>query len=150
MQCLNLCDVHKPCPLLREETMPALHVINLRFCLCTSLVLRQMIVVFGLGMRLYVHVHTKLENGVLHNGQQLLSTRVNLRLSRHWGLGKLCAVMSICFVLKSVSAWTVFELSLFEQNSEERKEGRKEGRKKERNPGSFCESNLAEAGFEII
>ena len=29
-----------------------------------------MSVVFGLGMRLCVHMCTKLENGVLHNGQQ--------------------------------------------------------------------------------
>ena len=38
--------------------------------LCTSLTSRLMIVVFGLGTRLRVHMRTKLENGVLSNGQQ--------------------------------------------------------------------------------
>ena len=68
MQCLN--GVHNPCPLLREETVPTVRVVNSRFRLCTSLVPRPMIVVFGLGMRLHVRMHTKLENGVLRNRQQ--------------------------------------------------------------------------------
>ena len=46
--------------------MPAVRVVNSRFCLCTSLVPRP-IVAFDLGMRLHVHMRTKLENGVLHN-----------------------------------------------------------------------------------
>ena len=40
------------------------------FRLCTSVVPRPMSVVFGLGTRLRVRMRTKLENGVLHNGQQ--------------------------------------------------------------------------------
>ena len=32
-----------------------------------------MTMVFGLGTRLRAHIHTKLENGVLSNGQQLQS-----------------------------------------------------------------------------
>ena len=56
--------------LLLEETVPAVHVVNSRFCSYTTLVPRPMLVVFGLGMRLYVHVRTKSENGVLRNGQQ--------------------------------------------------------------------------------
>ena len=36
----------------------------------TSLIPRPMIVVFGLGTRLHVCMHTKLENGVLRNRQQ--------------------------------------------------------------------------------
>ena len=57
----------------------------LAISLVTSLVLRPMIVVFGLGTRLHVHMHTTLENGVLRNGQQpeccewLLSTKVKLK-----------------------------------------------------------------------
>ena len=55
MQCFTyVCGVHKPCPLLREETVPAMHVVNSRFRLCTSVVPRQMSVVFGLGTRLHV------------------------------------------------------------------------------------------------
>ena len=42
--------------------MPAVRVVN---HLCTSLVPRPMIVVFGLGTRLHVRMRTKLENGVL-------------------------------------------------------------------------------------
>ena len=38
--------------------------------LCTSLASRPMTVVFGLGTRLRVRMRTKLENGVLSNGQQ--------------------------------------------------------------------------------
>ena len=59
--------VHKPCPLLREETVPAARSL---FRLSTSVVPRPMSVVFGLGTRLRVRMRTKLENGVLHNGQQ--------------------------------------------------------------------------------
>ena len=67
--------------------MPAVRIVNSRFRLWTSLVPRAMIVVFGLGTRLHVHMHTKVQNGVLCNGQQpqsvvngLLLTRVNLML----------------------------------------------------------------------
>ena len=65
-----LCSVHKPCLLLREETVPTVRVVNLRFRLCTSLVPRPTSVVFCLGTRLHVRMRTKLENGVLHNRQQ--------------------------------------------------------------------------------
>ena len=47
--------------------MPAVCVANSRFHLCTSLIPRPMIVVFGLGMRPHVYMHTKLEND---NGQE--------------------------------------------------------------------------------
>ena len=55
--------------LLREETVPAVRVVNSRFHSCTSLVPRPTIVAFDLGTRLHVHMCTKLENGVLCNGQ---------------------------------------------------------------------------------
>ena len=47
-----------------------LAMLNSRFHVCTSLAPRPMTVAFGLGMRLRVRMHTTLENGVLHNGQQ--------------------------------------------------------------------------------
>ena len=53
---------------LRKETMPA--ALNSRFHVCTSLAPRSLTVVFGLGTRLRVHMHTTLENGVLCNRQQ--------------------------------------------------------------------------------
>ena len=65
-----LCSVHKPCPLLWEETVPAMHMVNSLFCLCTSLSPGPMIVVFGLEMGLYVRMNRKLENGVLSNAEQ--------------------------------------------------------------------------------
>ena len=43
---------------------------QLAISLVTSLVPRPVIVVFGLGTRLHVRMHTTLENGVLRNGQQ--------------------------------------------------------------------------------
>ena len=46
-----------------------MRVVNSQFRLCTSLIPRPMIVVFSLGTRLHVHMRTKLENGVLRNGQ---------------------------------------------------------------------------------
>ena len=48
--------------LLREETVPAAR-------LSASVVPGPMSVVFGLGTRLRVRMRTKIENGVLHNGQ---------------------------------------------------------------------------------
>ena len=42
-----------------------------QFCVCTSLVSRAVIVVFSLGTRLHMHMHTRLENGTLRNEQQL-------------------------------------------------------------------------------
>ena len=50
--------------------MPAMRTGSWPFCLCTSLASRLMTVAFGLGTRLRVRMHTKLENGVLSNGQQ--------------------------------------------------------------------------------
>ena len=47
-----------------------MRVINSRFRECTSLVPRQMIMVFGMGTRLHVRMCTTLENGVLRHGQQ--------------------------------------------------------------------------------
>ena len=51
---------HKPWQLLREQNVPA--IFNSRDFTCTSLTPRPMTVVFGLGTRLRVHMHT-LENG---------------------------------------------------------------------------------------
>ena len=67
-----LCGVHKPCPLATatEETVPAVRMVNSGFRLCTILIPRPMIVVFGLGTRLHVRMRTTLENDVLRNGQQ--------------------------------------------------------------------------------
>ena len=48
--------------------MPA--VLNSRFHMCTSLAPIPMTMVFGLGTRLRVHMHTTLENDVLRNRQQ--------------------------------------------------------------------------------
>ena len=59
---------HKPWELLREETMPA--ILNSQFHMYTSLPPRPMTVVFGLGTRLRVCMHTTLENGVQRNRQQ--------------------------------------------------------------------------------
>ena len=63
---------HKPwqqlAHVLREETMPA--VLNSQFHVCTSHASRPMTMVFGLGTRLRVRMHTTFKNGVLRNGQQ--------------------------------------------------------------------------------
>ena len=69
------------------KTMDSIYLRNDRASQRTSLASRLMIVVFGLGTRLRVRMRTKLENGVLRNGQQpqsvrckrLLLTRVNLK-----------------------------------------------------------------------
>ena len=37
------------------------------WCVCTNLAPRPMTVVFGLGTKLRLRMHTRLENGVLHN-----------------------------------------------------------------------------------
>ena len=46
------------------------HGQHARFRVSTSLVPRAMTVVFGMGTRLHVRMRTRLENGVLRNGQQ--------------------------------------------------------------------------------
>ena len=54
--------------------MPAVHSTSndqrARFCVSTNLVPRAMTVIFGLVMRLHMRMCTRLENGVLRNGQQ--------------------------------------------------------------------------------
>ena len=50
--------------------VPAARLVRSRFHVCTSFAPRPMTVVFGLGTRLHVCICTKLENGVLHNGEQ--------------------------------------------------------------------------------
>ena len=52
-----------------KRPVPAVCVVNSRFCLCTSLVPRLTIVAFDLGTRLHVRMRTKVENGILRNGQ---------------------------------------------------------------------------------
>ena len=59
----------------------------------TSLVPRAMTVVFGLGMRLHVCMCTRLENGVLRNGQQSCSA-----VNSFFYQGKF-------EVIKSLSSW---------------------------------------------
>ena len=96
---------------------------------CTSLAPTQMTVVFGLGSRLRVLMRTTFENGVLRNGQQpgsavntftdsgtmkTLSGRIALRCDKH----QFCDKMT-------VSTWTVFELSLFEQSGLNKERRRK-------------------------
>ena len=49
-------------------------LVNTQFPVCNSLTPIPMTVVFGLGMRQHVHMHTRLENGILRNGQQPGST----------------------------------------------------------------------------
>ena len=76
------------------------------FRLCASLIPRPMIVLFGLGTRLHVHMHTKLENGVLRNGQQLQCavngmTWVNFKFWRCYVSLDLRAEVHIVSVLKS-------------------------------------------------
>ena len=46
------------------------YVSAMRVNVCTSLTPRSITVVFGLGMRQCVHMRTRLENGILRNGQQ--------------------------------------------------------------------------------
>ena len=58
--------VHEPFPQPREETVGQ----RARFHVCTSLVPKPMIVIIGLGTRLDVRMRTRIENGVLRNGQQ--------------------------------------------------------------------------------
>ena len=62
---------HKPWQMLvlRKESRDRATV-GLQFHMCTGLAPRSMTVVFGLGTRLRVRMHTTLENGVLCNGQQ--------------------------------------------------------------------------------
>ena len=62
---------YKHWQLLREGSVPAVHwLVNLWFHMCTSFAPRPITVALGLGTRLHVHMHTTLQNGVLHNGQQ--------------------------------------------------------------------------------
>ena len=90
-----LCGVHKPCPLLRLETMPCSASGQLVIPLVTSL-----------GTRLLVRVRTKLQNGVFCSGQQpqcckwLLLSRVKLKLWRRWLVVEFHVVTRISFVLK--------------------------------------------------
>ena len=58
MQNLTYVVLINPAPLLREETVLAKCVVNSQFRSCTSLISRQVIVVFGLGTRLYMRMRT--------------------------------------------------------------------------------------------
>ena len=58
---------HRPWQLLPCQRW----LVHLRFHMFTSLAPRPVIVVFGLGTRLCVRMHTTFENDVLRNGQQL-------------------------------------------------------------------------------
>ena len=67
-----LCGFHEPSRLPLEVTVagqPCLLVVS-QFPVCISLTPRPMTMVFGLGARLRMHMCTRLQNGVLRNGQQ--------------------------------------------------------------------------------
>ena len=75
-----------------------------QFTLCSSLAARAITVVFGLGTRLCVYVCTRLENGVLCNGQQPGSA-MNIFIDkfeaiRLWVLVEFCTVVCISFMVK--------------------------------------------------
>ena len=58
--------VHEPSQ-LPLSGQPCL-LVNSQFPVCTSLTPRPMTMVFGLGARLRMHMHTRLQNGLLRNG----------------------------------------------------------------------------------
>ena len=63
-----LCGLHKPCPLLWKGLCQPCAWLTHDFACAHSLVPRPMLMPFDLGTRLHVHMHTNLENGILHNG----------------------------------------------------------------------------------
>ena len=80
-----------------------------------SLALRLMTVVFGLEMRLHVHMHAKLENGILHNGQQSGSA-VNSSIDQ--GEFEIMKTLSGCRGLRCDKKWhfcyhTLWRLAVF-------------------------------------
>ena len=109
--------VHKPCPLLREEAVLAVRVVNLRFRLCTSLATRPMIVASDLGTRLHVRIRTKLENGVFHNGQPpqsvvsglapRLGRSFDTRLNAEWILFTCVRTLITCDSLRMTSYYYI-------------------------------------------
>ena len=62
-----LCSVHKPCPLLLEETLPW----STR--LCTSVIPRTMIEVFSLGMRLMCAHAFKMASYIMDSSQSVVN-----------------------------------------------------------------------------
>jgi len=77
-----------------------LAVLNSQFHVCISLAPRQMTVVFGLGTRLRVRMHTTLENGVLCNRQQPGRAANSFIDQGKFVAVKLHVVISISFVIK--------------------------------------------------
>ena len=91
----------------RDHTLAA-RLVNSWFHVCTSLALRPVTAVFGLGTRLRVHMHTTLENGILHNRQQPMKMLFGRRAPS-------CDKHRFCDKM-TVVTWNVFEISLFEQS----------------------------------
>ena len=84
-------------------------LVNSQFCSCTSLIPRLMTVVFGIGTRLHVHMHTKLENRALHKGQQpdsVVNSFIDQKLEGHWVVIELCTVISIKISLLNIVVLT--------------------------------------------
>ena len=67
-----LFGVHEPFQLPLEATVAGqpCSLVDSQFPVCTSLTPRPMTMVFGLEARLHMHMRTRLQNGVLRNGQQ--------------------------------------------------------------------------------
>ena len=57
-------------PAIQLRYTASFELVNTRFHVSTCLAPRSVTVVFGLGTRLRVRMHTTFKNGVLHNGQQ--------------------------------------------------------------------------------
>ena len=88
-----------------KKTVPA--VLNSQFHVCTSLTPRPMTVVFGLGTRQRAHAYNIRKwcptqgTATGKSCEQLFLTMVSLKLWTRLVVGKLHALMSINFVLKS-------------------------------------------------
>ena len=112
---------------------PYTALVNPRFHVCKSRSqTRPMTVVFRFGTRLRVRIRTTFENGVLRNGQQPASAVNNFIDQGEFGAMKTlsghiaprCDKHQFCDKM-TVSTWTVFELSLFEQSGRNEERMRK-------------------------
>ena len=92
------------CPWAFPTTTGRDRVGQARFDACTSLVPKPITVVIGLGTKLDVRMRTRLENGVLRNGQQPgspVNSHSKFEAMKSLSGWKLRALTNINFVLKS-------------------------------------------------
>ena len=90
-------------------------LVNSRFCLCTSLIPWPMIMVFGLGTRVCVHLYVQNYKMALYTTDSSQNDQSECEAIRLWVIVELCAMKMCGHLLSAMAYYTVSWLPLLKK-----------------------------------